>query len=328
MWLKNKGEFMAVSIVYACVRRFRGFLAAMLFLVFFALFSGCEEVQIKPIEQSPDWFGTPVADAGEKANIKEKFGVTLEGKSGINATFNELHTYIQNGGLNDGASNVIKLGDWIDLDGGMTVEAYNDAGEFSAGQDPHWNRETKFNGEVRKMDRLIVVGVNSFPENTPHVVFQFENAPVLRRMNEKGTNTGGYEASEMRKYLAKIDGDAASGKFLKALIGAGVPEAVLWGPSRIISTGGKAVTDLLWLPTEPEMFGAEAGLDYYKDNDRRKKISKSMSSYDGGVITGDGSWYWVASASETHFRAISGKGVASYNSADQSGGVVPAFCIW
>jgi hypothetical protein len=90
--------------------------------------------------------------------------------------------------------------------------------------------------------RLIVVGINSFHSKdkytvtanngVPHLVFQFQNIPVSRRMNMSDSNGGGYAASEMRKYLIPVDGDtdANSGAFLTGLLDAGVPKAVMWAP--------------------------------------------------------------------------------------------------
>jgi hypothetical protein len=55
-----------------------------------------------------------------------------------------------------------------------------------------------------------------------------------------------------------------SGNFLTGLVNAGVPEDVLWGPTRYLSTKGfeneandfTTPDDLLWLPTQFEMTGA------------------------------------------------------------------------
>jgi hypothetical protein len=154
---------------------------------------------------------------------------------------------------------VIRLGDWIDLEGGLTVEDHNaGGGGFSSGDEGmHWNANITLNGADKgKMCGLIVVGINPFKDlngngGTPHVVFQFQNIPVLRRMNPTASNAGGYPESEMRVYL--------TGEFLSGLKDAGVPEGVLWGPSRVVSgkeNGAKTINDTLWLPTEREMFGS------------------------------------------------------------------------
>jgi hypothetical protein len=279
--------------------------------------------------------GTTVAGANTKS-LKEKFGVKETGTEGVTATFKELSAYIQNGGLGR-TSNVIETGDWIDLEGGLAVDAYNDAGWFS-----YWG--------TSENTRLIVVGINSFqssegvlsrdgstPEgydypgmDTPprHVVFQFQNIPVSRRMNATDTNAGGYPASEMRQYLLQ--------NFLPGLTAAGVPEDALWGPSRVMSTKGgqETINDLLWLPTEREVGSAndpdsasdssvetaenQARLEYYTDADSRYK--------------GD-NWYWLASAAIGR-AAPNGFCIWHFNggyfdSAEASwqGGCAPAFCV-
>jgi hypothetical protein len=175
-------------------------------------------------------------------SIKLKFGVTELGEAGVTATFYALSAYIQDGGL-DPASNVINLGDWIDLDGGLTVDAYEGSGSFT-----------------RTSSLPIVVGINSFRDgghdgtsdytyqgtgtDTPpqHVVFQFQNIPVTRRINPATNPDGsnvfyGYFYSEMRKFLTAIQGNANSRNFLTGLTEAGVSDDVLWAPTRAVSAG-------------------------------------------------------------------------------------------
>jgi hypothetical protein len=292
-----------------------------------------------------------VADSAT-ASIKAKFGVTTAGATGVRDTFNELHAFIQAGGLT--APSVIRLGDWIDLAGGLAVEAYNGGGgnfSYSGSSD---------------YTRLIVVGINSFHsgrgtfpggngqtangttqngqtggqytvtanDGIPHVVFQFRHIPVARRMNATDTNTGGYLASEMRQYLIQ--------KFLPGLKTAGVPEAALWAPLRYVSAKGSVseIQDALWLPTEREMFqngkdgyndgplaeaayetaANQARLEYYTDDASRKKL------YAGGKR-----WYWDASpcaAVASSFCAVDGFGsLSGYSNASAVGGFSPAFCI-
>jgi hypothetical protein len=217
-----------------------------------------------------------------------------------------------------------------------------------------------------KMQRLIVVGINSFNgknnNNTQHVVFQFQNIPVRRRMNPKsennphGTNEGGYKESEMRKYL--------TGNFLSGLTTtAGVPDGVLWAPARVLSagqngTGYDKVSDLLWLPTEREMFQGGTGvhedgktlgpfsayeetaenqarLEYYSSNESRVKVYKANSGYPAVMLTGTygpcGNWYWESSAhygtGALSFCAVRTIGAAGNDGASVAGGCAPAFCV-
>jgi hypothetical protein len=204
--------------------------------------------------------------------------------------------------------------------------------------------------------RLMVVGINSFNRRstqpsghvaTPHIVFQFQNDPVLHRMNATNTNVGGYPASEMRTYLV--------GNFLTGLKNAGLPEAWLWAPKRIVwkgwassstigTTGVDEVVDKLWLPTEREMFGNgpwmynadtygpysngtyesaanQAYLEYYDSN--AKRIKYQSSSY-GARYNFSASPY-SGSAASFCFTYYDG-GAGSFN-ASSAGGVAPAFCV-
>jgi hypothetical protein len=117
----------------------------------------------------------------DNPSIKVKFGIKAEGKMGVASTFNMLSYYIKGGGLSLD-SNVIHLGDWIDLEGGLSVEAYNGFGNFTAEDIAITPSSLPFANYEGKLLRLIVVGINSFNgkngNNTPHVVFQFQNLPV------------------------------------------------------------------------------------------------------------------------------------------------------
>jgi hypothetical protein len=278
-------------------------------------------------------------------SIKEKFGIptasddTLEAKkAAVTETFNALHEFIQAGGLtNENTSNLIALGDYIDLEGGLTVEAYTTGGGgFSY---PGTSEYT----------RLIVVGINSFDNvnenNTQHIVFHFQNIPVQRRMNDSNNNTGGYPASEMRKYLAPVEDDEGSGKFLAGLTAAGVPEGVLWGPKRVMGTKledpkTKTINDLLWLPTERELFkdgedgdgsshsdtneteGNQAGLEYYTNANENGLRKKQFGASDAA--------YWMASASNSggvSFCSVTNGGVDAAD-AGATAGCAPAFCVY
>jgi hypothetical protein len=282
----------------------------------------------------PSTFFADVDAAANTPSIKGKFGITTEGTAGVKETVRTLHYFIQAGGLTDDATKeVIKLGDWIDLES-LSVAAYNGAGGFTATANP----------------QLIVAGINSFRSGTgsyaetvndgvDHVVFHFQNMPVLRRMNAAATNAGGYAESEMRKYLTTVEDDADSGKFLAGLVAAGVPKSVMWAPLRHVATGndagdGTKVKDLLWLPTVREMFestdgyastyeteGNQAWLEYYSSNDRRKKAAP----------TGEEVTYYLGSAAFSKdpdlFATVLSDGNPTYTAANNEAGCVPAFCI-
>jgi hypothetical protein len=283
-------------------------------------------------------------------SVKAKFGITANGKDGVTAVFTVLNAYIKAGGLSL-PDTVIKPGDYIDLEGDLEVGTYKGEGYLK-----ETNRDLGIKG------RLIVVGINSFHsgrgtkatggttvnenvngryagmgnDDVPHVVFQFQNIPVLRRMNADGDNAGGYAASEMRRYLVDVDGDGTGGAFLAGLRTAGVPEAVMWAPARYVSTRGNGNTilrDPLWLPTERELFGRiprgllraddetmanQARLEYYLNAEIREKFNT-----DGWMH------YWTASPAKDKplFCIVNDCGDLMSAVANMELGCVPAFCV-
>jgi hypothetical protein len=249
---------------------------------------------------------------------------------------------------------MIRLGDYIDLEGGLEVETYKGEGYFN-----ETNRELGTRGCLL---RLVVAGINSFHsgrgtkatggvtvngdasgryagtenDGVPHVVFHFQNIPVFRLMNASGSNGGGYAESEMRRYLVDVDGNGTGGAFLAGLRAAGAPKAVMWAPARYVSSkGNRAIlNDLLGLPMERELFGRvpggflgaadetaanQARLEYYANTKRREKFR-----------AGDG-WthYWTASPgkNETLFCIVNDCGKRMAADANMELGCVPAFCV-
>jgi uncharacterized repeat protein (TIGR02543 family) len=280
-----------------------------------------------------------------------KFGIKDDGynpytPAEVTAAFDALHAYLNSGSFtsttnNDTGGSLGHLGDYIDLPS-LSVTGVDGGG--ISGDNAVLTQGTLF--------RLIVVGINTFnrratePDghvDTPHVVLQFQNLPGSRRMNGTNTNTTGYLGSEMRTYLM--------GNFLDGLKLAGVPEAVLWGPKRLIwkgygQEGAHEITDTLWLPTERELIddgllestpngpaletpysketvetaANQAHLEYYDSYDKRIKYERDNIGA-----------YWEASPyanSATDFCYISGDG--TIHAAGASApllGVAPAFCV-
>jgi hypothetical protein len=334
---------------------------AFLCVTFCALFlSGCDvQKEFGPLHEEGQgdgrvfvWQGVPVVGEEGNPSIEAKFGISdvsgLTGAAAVDAAFHELSAFIKKGGLS-GQPGVINLGDWIDLES-LTVNAYGEGdGGFQADNDPVTPDSLPFEGYEGRTLRLIVVGINSFrpneqytdvPENAgvDHVVFQFQNTPVGRRMNGTDTNDGGYKASEMREYLVGVDGK--SGNFLKGLKTAGVPEDVLWAPVRYVANGYNdnprgidAMPDLLWLPTAWEMYGSQtyadaeekaenqARLDYFADIVHRKKFY-------GNSLLAQHRLSSPPRGSSTLFCIVYSTGVlGSGLSASSAGGVAPAFCV-
>jgi hypothetical protein len=284
--------------------------------------------------------GTLVAGKEGSPSIKEKFGVTTEKRQGVEDTFKELSAFIKNGGLTAN-SGVVKTGDYIDLEDGLTVAANDYGGGFTFG-----GNDTATDGS--KLLRLIVVGVNSFQKvnlgdnaTTQHVVFQFQNIPIRRRMHQN-TDKKKYSDTNMVSYLEE--------NFYTGLKAAGVPEGVVWAPARNLgnwykdSDGVEKQSYNIWLPTERELgvtsnnknkaeiAANQALLEYYTSNDNRIKHFATGKANSFAV-----DYYWTASPA-------SGSGYAAYispngtvgsiamnaiaaNDDESAIGVVPAFCV-
>jgi hypothetical protein len=289
------------------------------------------------------------------ANIKDKFNVdkTITGRDGVEAAFLELHKFIQSGGI---AKNAIQLCNYIDLEAGLEVAADGgltgaDGGEISL--KPGEGKDEKL--------RLIVVGINSFrtspmpsysvpcENKVDHIVFQFEYIPGKHRMNAENSNAGGYEASEMRKYLTPVqedNGTVVGGNFLKGLKNAGVPvDDVLRRPLRYVAKTGATpseLRDLVWLPTLRELFknGKDSGGEYVGPSSGEIVINQTWLGYYTGDqkrkkknLSGDasGQMYWLASIAVDNgkFNRVNSAGtkVSDYYSGGSTG-FVPAFCVY
>ncbi|GHU99131.1 hypothetical protein FACS189483_08020 [Spirochaetia bacterium] len=312
------------------------------------------------------------ADNGTAASpsIAAKFGIDVTPATNSAATvtevFTALHAYLATSPTVTGSGTSLKLGDialgnYIDLPS-LNVAGYpND--DYDLAYTPNPGRYGKItatdaalSGDHGRLLRLIVVGINSFnaqgsyvgapnaSEAPRHLVFQFQNVPGTHRMNNTSPFVGGYAGSEMRQYLVPVAGKAGSGKFLTGLTAAGVPEDVLWAPSRevwtgFLSSGGSpsttvdTIADKLFLPTEWEMLGSrsyshatyettanQGRFEYYA-------IANSTRKYGSGDTQ---LAYWEASPHGTnsqYFCNVTATGTLGYNMPDMAVGCVPAFCV-
>jgi hypothetical protein len=185
-------------------------------------------------------------------------------------------------------------------------------------------------------------------DDTPHMVFQFQNLLAERGMNSTDTTAGGYPASEMRKYLTTVENHEESGKFLAGLKNAGVPEETLWVPKRYVSArtvynepAAALIEDVLWLPTVREMFGIQfssvaeetegnqARLEYYDNDAKRTKYF-----FNGNIFI----WwfYWLASQTtedlypqffSKFYLADVPTGNFITAAPEKSFSIAPAFCV-
>lgn len=155
--------------------------------------------------------------------------------------------------------------------------------------------------------RIAVAGINTYKEN--EVLFAFKD--ILSKeapMNEEWTNEGGYEASDMAKYL-----DTEIFDLLPDDLQAVIKERC----------GHK-----LWLFSRQEVFGEDGRyicpdddvhIPYYQDSENRIKLRD-----------GEPDWWWLASpnaANTTYFCSVDGNGYSLSYGASDSLGVAPGFCV-
>jgi hypothetical protein len=294
---------------------------------------------------------TSYVDASSK-DLLVKFGIkapqyTSHTAADVTTGFNALHAYINDvtkftTSTTDSANNLVRLGDYIDLPS-LTVVANDGGGTINASN-------TALSGHGTLL-RMVVVGINSFNRRsappsgykaTPHVVFQFQNVIASHAMNSQNEVIGGYEATLMRKYLVPT-GAEGSGNFITGLKNAGVPASVMWGPKRSISKGGgdtagtacNVIEDLVWLPTEREVFKSntysptseteanQAYFEYYQNNAQRTKYNSNNNP-----VGWYESSYDVGQAYRFSCVDMYGAPQRTYaNGANGISGVAPVFCV-
>ena len=139
------------------------------------------------------------------------------------------------------------------------------------------------------------------------------------RMNNDWTNKGGWEATEMRRYLNE-DVFAVLPDELQAII-----------KPRTLGSGEHTFEDKLWLFSEVEIFGEQdwtekepdpgTQLEYFKDCCNRIKLDAD----------GDAAYYWwersPKASSSDHFCAVNRNGGASVSNANFLWGVCFGFYI-
>lgn len=155
--------------------------------------------------------------------------------------------------------------------------------------------------------RIAVAGINTYKPN--EVVFTFKD--ILSKehcMNEEDTNAGGYDASDMAKYLDTEVFDL-------------LPDAL----QEIIK---KRCGHKLWLFSRREVFGEDGyyicpkddvHIPYYQKLENRIKFRDEKLSC-----------WWLASpnaANTTGFCSVDYDGDSNSWGADNFDGVVPGFCI-
>ena len=142
-------------------------------------------------------------------------------------------------------------------------------------------------------------------------IFLFDEYVTAKAMNKKITNEGGYEASDLRKYLQS---DEALDIF---------PEGLK--PRLLTFENG----DLLRIPTREEIFGEEDA-EYFEDIPGKQwelmKQRKNRVVY----FKNEWEWGWLQNRknnSAAHFAYVNIDGHCNSNSASAAFGVRPAFLI-
>ena len=177
------------------------------------------------------------------------------------------------------------------------------------------------------------------------ITFIFQDAVGHHSMYDVGTNSGGWEASEMRSWLNSD---------LKEQLPSDLQDVIV-PVSKMTNNVGKtqsassvtATSDVLWLFSSRELCGQ---IDWYSYSDSyckdvlnaegvQYKLFRDMNvdSDNGNAILAKTSWrgrdaWWERSARPSHsdrFLRVSPDGnPAHFVSPDAIGSVVPGFCIW
>ena len=182
--------------------------------------------------------------------------------------------------------------------------------------------------------RIVISGFNHYiycgnpNENKKnHILWTFRNVVLQKRMNATDTNAGGYETSELKKYLDEVF-EAGLGNALGS-------SGYLYTIMRAISKKGATgfVTNTVFLPTEVEVFGVPTcGDDQIAWNTNiQYPIYRDSSFYRVKKYNGSRDWWWEgtpAASDSTSFCYVNNGGGASAHHLASGNycGVAPAFC--
>lgn len=159
------------------------------------------------------------------------------------------------------------------------------------------------------------------------------------RMNTSSTNSGGWNASNMRKNICGTSLTSYSGTIL-AVIPATL-RAVLKSVTKYTDNTGyssavntvTATTDYFFLLSEYEVFGS---ISYGNTNEKRKQVQYSYYSAGNSKVkykhsaTGTAAFWRLRTPSASdpnRFVIVDSGGKSGYNSAHYSDGFAPGFCV-
>ena len=178
--------------------------------------------------------------------------------------------------------------------------------------------------------RLMNMGLNVYKgagdtENTQnHVVMQFRNCVLTKRMNATDTNTGGYASSELYSWL--------NDKFKAGLVAA--LGNYLYTVRRLLSTKSSWAwaDDTVFLPTEHEIWGTNVWSDELDGGFQAQwPAYKDSAIYKVKNHNGSRMLWWEATPFKDNavsFCVVTGGGNANgTDPASAAGGVSPAICV-
>ena len=178
--------------------------------------------------------------------------------------------------------------------------------------------------------RLMIMGFNTVLHCgdvevvKPHIIMQFRNCVLEKRMNATDTNTGGYPSAELRDWL---NDKFAEG--LKTVLGNYLLEI-----PRLYSTKGNWnwYKDKVFLPTEAEVWGTQVwGEKTWNGFQAQWPVYRDSSVYKVKQLNGSRKGWWEATPSNDNtscFCDCNAIGYAHYlNAAGWAGGIAPAICV-
>lgn len=175
--------------------------------------------------------------------------------------------------------------------------------------------------------QIVASGANASPlaaggGNASYDFVAKELLTTKHAMNSNGSNTGGWENSEMRSYLKNT---------IKPLI----PQAVRNAIKEVTKTSYRydtsnanaTTTDDVWIPSYREIFG---GTDHESQGPIYSDIYTDATSRIKSVVGGSASDWWLRSAyshSSSYFRYVTANGGALNDGAYYSYGVALGFSL-
>ena len=178
--------------------------------------------------------------------------------------------------------------------------------------------------------RIMIMGFNTLLHCgnvevvKPHIIMQFRNCVLEKRMNATDTNTGGYPSAELRDWL---NDKFAEG--LKTVLGNYLLEI-----PRLYSTKGSWgwYKDKVFLPTEAEVWGTQVwGEKTWNGFQAQWPVYRDSSVYKVKQLNGSRKGWWEATPSDENascFCYCNYFGLACYYyAAGWAGGISPAICV-